>query len=377
MRDRFGKYRLCAIATLFAGMFATDVWAQQYRHDHIQTVSDEELANVVHIESTADGQKIYTVGFAPGYLLCFDCDLETGKLTKSHTLLKYGIVSADISEDEKWIVICCTMGKVTLYRRDPQTGEVVHVHEVRYPVVEEVQETFSVKFSPDAKHIYVACRSDRVLVLRVEDDQMKLQQQHNGVQDCLDRCQVVTRNPSGSLVFVSSSDSSTISVFAPREDGGLKLLSFTQDDSLNAALIQGVHGIDVSPDGKHLYAASGRFGGDNGVSGFRIMEDGTLEKVCEFENGVELEGFEAGHFIRVSPDGKFVYASGATSKNLACFRRDPESGRLQFQEYFKKGETTELGRTAGIGFSANGEFVYIAIESRSQIEAFRRISLPR
>ncbi len=346
--------------------------AQEYRHDHIQTVSDEQLSSIIHIEATEDGKKVYTVGFAPGYLLCFDCDLQTGKLTKAHSLLKSQIVSLDISDDQQWIATCCSVGKVSLYRRDQQTGAVDLAHEVMYPQMDQAQQTFSAKFSPDAKYIYVACRSDRVLVLRVDDDKMILHQQQNGAGNCLDKCQIVTRNPAGTLVFVSSSDASTISVFKPEEDGRLRLLSYTKDNSLHAALLEGVHGIDVSADGKHLYVTSGRFGGDNAVSGFLINVDGSLKKVCEMENGIEIEGFEAGHFVKVSPDGRFVYASGTKSKNLACFRRDMETGKLQFQEYLSIGGNSEIGRTAGIGFSAGGEYVYVAIESRSRIEAFRR-----
>lgn len=347
--------------------------SQDSIHRHIQTVEDAQLSKVVHVEATKDGRKIYTLGYRPGYIVWFDCDPQTGKLAKVNSFAESQLVSFDISEDQKWLVACCTSGKVMLFQRDLTTGDIDLVHTVERAEMPSLESTFSVKFSLDASYIYLACRSDRVIVLHVDEGKMSLVQRHNGVDGCLDRCEVVARNPIGNEIFVSSSRSGTVSVFQPDEDGHLILLNYVEDDSLQAALLAGIHGLAVSPDGKHLYVTSGRFAGDQGVSGFRVLEDSTLEKVSEFENGIELQGFEGGHYVKVSPDGKFVYATAAKSGRIACFRRDAKTGQLQFQEYLRANGKERFGGPSGIGFSSNGEFVYISIEQEGRVLAFRRV----
>lgn len=347
--------------------------SQEAVHEHVQTVDDPQLSRVVHLEATKDGKMIYALGYRPGRIVWYDCDAETGKLSKAGYFPEANLVSFDISEDQKWLVACCTVGKVMLFRRDLATGVINLVHSVEQSELPVLESTFSVKFSRDAKHIYLACRSDRVIVLSVDEvGKMALVERHNGAEGCLGRCEVVTRNPVGNEVYVSSSKSGTVTVFQPEDDGRLRLIHYLKDDSLQAALLAGIHGLTVSPDGQHLYVTSGRFWGDNGVSGFRILDDLSLEKVSEFEDGIEFEGFRGGHYIKVSPDGKFVYASAANSGKVACFRRDQATGELAFEEYLSVNGEEKIGLPSGIGFSSNGEFVYVSSESEGQVLAFRR-----
>lgn len=367
--------KLIALTLAFAvaGVASVGV-AQTYRHDHIQTVEDEQLSSVIQLESTANGKQIYSVGFQPGYVLGFDVDPKTGKLKKAYSLLKYKVLSLDFSQDAQRAVICCNMGKgkVSLYNRKLESGEFVISHEIYEEQFDGLKGNISVEFSVDGDQVYVVTSENRLLIFQLDKGLMTLIQEHSGAENGLGQCKDVTRSPSGDYIFVSSSDSGTIAVFSREEDGRLTFCSSIQDESLQAALLAGVHGIAVSPDDKHLYAASGRFTGDHAVSGFRITDEATLEKVCEFENGIELEGFEGGRYIKVSPDGKFVYASAIHSEKVGCFGRDPESGMLQFHSYLSVSGSEELGKVSGITFSNEGEFVYVAIESQAKILTFKR-----
>lgn len=356
-------------------LFAVSVGhAQGVRHDLIQTFEHEHLSNVVQLESTADGKHLYSAGHTPGYVLRFDCDAVTGELSKTNSMLKYKVLSVDVNQKLKRVVICCNMGrgKVTLYNQAEDTAELVYSDEIYQDNFAGLKSNTAVEFSVDANQVYVVTSENRLLVLENKDGKLSLLQEHSGENNGLGVCRDLARSPSGDYVFISSSEPGIIAMYRREDDGRLRLCSFIEDDSLQAALLAGVHGIVVSPDEKHLYAVSGRSKGDNGVSGFRITDEATLEKICEFENGVELEGFDGGSFIRVSPDGKFVYASATRSEKVACFRRDVDSGNLQFQGYLNVNGIEELGKTAAIAFSRGGEFVYVAIESQGRILAFKR-----
>jgi 6-phosphogluconolactonase (cycloisomerase 2 family) len=348
-------------------------WAQH--HEHLQTFQDDKLKQIVNLASSADGRHLYSANMRPGNVTLFKCDPETGAFEKAQAVLKYSVLGLDMNSNQDLIVVCSSydQGKVILYRRNQENGRVREVHEIYRQVIAAISRPIDVRFSPDGQYVYVACQTKTFVVLRVVNDRLELHQMiEDGIDECIDRSQTVVCDPTGKFVFLSNRGTGTISVFARGADGQLTQRGYLKDDSLQAALLKGIHGLTVSPDGKHLYATSGRFGGDHGVSCFQINDDATLSKVCELENGIELENFRGGHHVKVSLDGLYVYATGATSKNIACFRREPESGRLTFLEYLSADSSTEFGLVSGISFSPNGKFVYVANEGKGEIMAFRR-----
>ena len=127
------------------------------------------------------------------------------------------------------------------------------------------------------------------------------------------------------------------------------------------------------PDGKHVYVSSGRFQGDNAVAAYRLDAKGHLELLQEFQNGEgEFAGFEGGNDLAISPDGLNVYAAGTRSGSVACFRRDPETGKLTILETIADGgEAAEFSAT-GVCVSRDGKFVYVPTEDKKAISVFKR-----
>ncbi len=349
--------------------------AQDLHHEHVQTMEHAELSNVVSLDGTKDGKFVYSCGFDPGTLICFARDVDTGKLTKTHTYQEEGLVTLDISQDEKYLAACSfSNNRLILFSRDVETGALERVSEISKDDAEFLHTPISVKLSPDSKFAYVTgSSSKRLLVFSIQDDELNFLQEHEGVEDCLDGGRIISTDPTGKYLYIASYVAGTISIFdRDEQEGHVRMLDHIMDDSIYGSLLAGVHGTAVSPDGNDLYAVSGRFSGDDAVSVFRIAEGNTLKMTQEFENGVELDGFTGGNHIGVSPDGKFVYASGATSGNLACFRRDVESGRLEFVQYLDVEGSPQLGMTAGVYVSDDSQFVYVAGEGDGKIYVFKR-----
>ena len=349
--------------------------AQEFEHEHVQSAVDPELKNVVVIDGTKDGKFVYSCGFDPGFLVCFSRDPESGELTKLYQYEQGGVLSLDISSDQKYLVTCSiNEHNLVLYRRDTENGELERLNEITSESAEPLRSPISVKFGSDSKFVYVTCASTgRLAVFSIVDDEFEFLHAHEGVEDCLAGSRVVAMDPTKKYLFVASRVAGTISVFdRDEETGHVRMLSHIMDDSIYGSLLEGVHGCMVCPEGKFLYVVSGRFSGDNAVSVFSISEDHKLKMVQEFENEVELEGFTGGNHIAVSPDGKSVYASGATSGNLAYFQRDPESGKMEFVEYLKIDGNEQLGMTAGIFISSDSKFVYVAGEGDGRVYVFKR-----
>ena len=91
-------------------------------------------------------------------------------------------------------------------------------------------------------------------------------------------------------------------------------------------------------------------------------DNGQLTIVQEIANEAsELEGFEGGNEILVTPDGKYVYAAATRSSMVAGFQRDQQTGRLTVLD---KESIALLGPgnlgPAGLGISPEGDHLYVA-----------------
>ena len=168
--------RLIACLAILLG-FALETCEAQ-RHRHVQTLKDKQLEKVVQLCTSPDGKHVHAVSYRPGHLLGFEIDQESGHLTKTSTVLKYQMVSLDVSKDQTRVVGASLMedGKVTLYQRNPETGALRELHELYSEFVPELRRSIAVKFSPDGKFVFVACRTERFTILRIENDKLVLHQ---------------------------------------------------------------------------------------------------------------------------------------------------------------------------------------------------------
>lgn len=81
--------------------------------------------------------------------------------------------------------------------------------------------------------------------------------------------------------------------------------------------------IRLSPDGKFLYASNRA--DKNSISVFGVAQDGRLQLLQVLSS----EGKGPRHF-NFSPDGKWIVVANQLSNNLSVFARNPEDGRLTF-----------------------------------------------
>jgi 6-phosphogluconolactonase (cycloisomerase 2 family) len=109
------------------------------------------------------------------------------------------------------------------------------------------------------------------------------------------------------------------------------------------------------------------------VSVFRLTTAGQLAFVEEFiEGDGVLRNFDGGNQIAVSPDGLNVYAIATLSRTIACFHRDPATGKLRYLETIADGGADAGSGADGIALSPDGRFVYVATEDTKAISVFAR-----
>lgn len=350
-------------------------------HRSIQTFEDEDLASVVAIDGSTDGRFLYTAAFVGKAICSFEIDVDTGKLSnKKVQSLIPGAVGLHVSPDQKWVVaVAHRMQAIVLFSRDQESGdlEVVDNYIVETPGPNGRIFPIAVTFSPDSKYVYASDDAGVVHCLKRKDDSLEYLSAEIGEDECLIGARMISFDASGKYLSVATRTANTFVVFKHNpDDGSLTLADYAEDEAGDITTLAGAHGVSDCAGSKHMYVCCGRFKGDNSVMAFEIAEDGKLKLLQELEEGEQLDGFEGGNLIKASPDGKFVYASGALSSNLACFKRDAASGKLTFDSYFEVDGDEDLQMTSGIHVSGDNRFVYVGGEAAGCVYVFERQPTP-
>lgn len=147
-------------------------------------------------------------------------------------------------------------------------------------------------------------------------------------------------------------------------------------------LTDGVGGIDglaanrwveVSPDGRNLYAAGQ---GDDSLAVFaRDRASGRLEEIQVVTQGVDgADGLGGVSSVAVSPDGRSLYTTATFEGAVGVFDRDPATGRLAFRQVLREGIEVPVGLrfAVWVRVSPDGRNVYATGFFDDAVVGFRR-----
>ncbi len=147
--------------------------------------------------------------------------------------------------------------------------------------------------------------------------------------------------------------------------------------------------VDLSPDGRHAYVGS-VYSGTIGVF-TRDATTGELTQLPGTDGCIDDTGasgcangrsISESIFVRVSPDGRHVYATARKSHSVAVFARNPATGELT-QLSGRAGCVNERGSAGcsdgrglvyahGLAVSPNGSRLYVAARGSDSVAVFRR-----
>lgn len=224
-----------------------------------------------------------------------------------------------------------------------------------------------VELSPDGRHVYVVSERDGAVAVFERDAQTGsvsfVQAVFDGVDGVvgLRRAVGIEVSPDGRHVYVTTAPSAVV-VF--ERDAATGELAFVEAE-LNG--VDGVSGIgfavwaQVSPDGKHLYVAGVA---EDAIAVFeRDAETGEITWVSKVQDGVGgVDSINAVFPLAMSHDGAQLYSGALVDNALTVFSRDPQTGALTPQQVLVNG----VGGVEGIAgprevkVSADGRHVYVA-----------------
>jgi 6-phosphogluconolactonase (cycloisomerase 2 family) len=361
--------------------------------EYIDHITRKDLFCVTSIETSPDGEFAYAAAYNAFALTVFKRDKETGSLehvqTTSDRENLNGVVSARVSPNGSYVV--CTAFRsntVSLFERDWSKGTLKMLDIVKQGNRggEGLTWVIDSAFSPDSKFIYTIADLGRgqkagLSVFRITDER-KLQLVQESVQTDVGEhkyllgARGIAISPEGDSVYVASYKASTLVVLdRDAKSGKTALRQIIEDEKGDVHGLGGAFAVTCSADGKFVYTSAPRWEGDNAICVFKKTADGTLSLVQEIFDGKDgVTGFVGGNELRVSRDGRNVYALGSQSNSVVVFRRDVETGKLAYLQTVYDSEVVgREGSASGIEISPDSEHVYVAGESDSSIVIFKRL----
>jgi 6-phosphogluconolactonase (cycloisomerase 2 family) len=240
----------------------------------------------------------------------------------------------------------------------------------------------SVAVSPGGNHVYAAAETDDAVTVFTRNSStgalsfVEMKKDGVGGVDGLNAAQSVTVSPGGNHVYAVGRDDNAVAVFSRNlSTGALTYVEVKKDGAGGVDGLYGAKSVTVSPDGKHLYTAAE---GDHAVAVFSINSStGALTYVEVKKDGAGgVDGIAGAQAVTVSPDGKHVYAASDTDDAIAVFSRNLSTGALTYVEMKKDGVggVDGLDNAKSVTLSPDGMHLYATSWNDEAISVFSRNS---
>ena len=205
----------------------------------------------------------------------------------------------------------------------------------------------------------------------------------------------VAVSPDGQYIYMTDSGDNLLTVYKRNSDGTVFFITSYMDngpDELGTTItnMSGPHYVAVSPDGNNVYVAATA---SNAVVAFaRDQETGRLtyldsvkegDSTCIFVSCPAVTGLQGAYGVVVSPDGRHVYATGATDNAVVALYRSSDGGLnhtiVSFGTYANYIQTitrpsgqTDLDSPRGLAISPDGQNIYVAAYSSNKLTTLKR-----
>ncbi len=257
-----------------------------------------------------------------------------------------------------------------MFERNQQTGQLsfVEVQKDGIDGVDGLAASYFVTVSPDGKFLYASGYDDSAVAVFERNQQTGklsfVEVQKDGIDgvDGLGGAASVTVSPDGKYLYAAGYDDSAVAVFERNQQTGqLSFVEIQKNGIDGVDWLGGTNSVIVSPDGKYLYASGYD---DSTVALFgRDTTTGKLSFVEVQKDGMDgVDGLDNVYSITVSPNGKYLYAAGYDDSAIAVFERNQQTGELNFVEVQKDGidGVDGLGGTNSVIVSPDGKYLYAA-----------------
>jgi 6-phosphogluconolactonase (cycloisomerase 2 family) len=333
-----------------------------------------------------------------------------------------------VSPDNAHVYVASYAGGLTTFVRDQATGALTQLAAPDGCIAEfggggsgctdafgPVSPT-EVLVSPDGKFVYTAALNGNAIGVFARNKATGKLTQLAAPEGCLaltgdgvtcksvvalDAPRSLAISKNGKHVYVASSDSDTIAIFARNKTTG----ALTQPAAPNGCVahdgdgvtctaasgLDGASGVLVGKNGKHVYVAS--YSSDAVTIFTRNSATGALTQLagaagCHDESGdgvtcTDAVALNGARSLTESNNGRHIYVTSIVSSGVAAFRRNKTTGELE-QLYYPNACTIETGDNVlcrpglavsnprGLAVTKNGKHLYLVSYAEDGVAAFAR-----
>jgi DNA-binding beta-propeller fold protein YncE len=246
--------------------------------------------------------------------------------------------------------------------------------------IHHIEGAHSVVVSPNGKHVYVAAQNSNAVAFFSRNEStgaLTFREAEWDGHDSVDGLLTATAvdvSPDGNHIYVAGYNDNAIAIFERNHTTGFMTYSdVVKDTDPGVDGLAQAYSVVVSPDNKHVYAASAT---DDAVAVFsRNASTGALTFVEIEKDGVGgVDGLRSATDVAVSPDGKNVYAVGSMDYALVVFSRNATTGELTYLTHYTDGcnGIDGLGGAISVAVSPQGTHVFVASYVDDALAAFSR-----
>ena len=356
--------------------------------------SANALDGAYDVAVSPDGLHVYVTSYVDDTLTVYARDTSNGALAyvmSTNNVDMIGPAMLEVSPDGNQVyVTAIDSDSFLIYQRDASTGVItlqdVYTEGDGGGTVTGLNYPYGITVSPDGRFIYVASFLSNAIVTFYRDADGFVGYQGALVDNAnLFYAYIPVISPDGKHVYVSggatssSPDDGYVTAYERNSlDGSLTLIDHHYDGELLGCYyiiclylngLSGAWGITVSPDGAQVYIASYY---DDAVTRFnRSLFDGKLTFGGYIKDGLaqagkgevveatQAEGLNGAMSVKVSPDGRYVYATGNLSDAVAVFARDTKNGQLTQVQTLNTATLPALDGARELGLSPDGMSLYV------------------
>jgi len=285
----------------------------------------EALAFARGVTVSPDGLHVYTASDIVGALAILRRDPGTGRLSFVGDVRGedepdlIGVSNVAVSRDGITVYAGGNAGRLVVFRRDPGTGALDRVQSVPVCPIGRVEcRVRAIAVSPDDRHVYA-----------VGEDQA-----YAGAAD--------------DVVAVFSRD---------MEGGTLSPVQEVRDGLGGRVDLPDLKSVVVSPDGRHVYVG-GRDPEPDIVSFSRDLESGALT-VLQMVGSASDGAARLTDCLAISPDGSTLYAAGDAGYLFSIFHRDSATGMVRLVGDLHDGVELDASLFSINGAVVGPESVYV------------------
>jgi len=340
---------------------------------------------------TPDGEHVYATGSYDNAIVAFSRNTNNGRLS---FVQKYvdntngidgldGATAVVVSPDGMTVIVAgSNEDALSAFTRNPTDGTLSFINKMTNGSggISGMEYPIALLMSPNGENMYTTSFGNGALVsfdfnivsgtLSYSTTTSSDNSSFNGLTGAED---IAISADNRHLYVAGNTDDGVVVLERDLSTGQLNFVEVILDNQNGINTLNGVNGVSVSPDGKSVYVTAFW---EHAVTVFdRDATTGKLTFREMHRDGISgVDGLNGSNNVRVSADGKNVYASSFWEHGMAVFSRDQNTGALTFLQTLKNGQGGVDGiiRPSSITESPDENHIYVTGAFSNAIAIFSR-----